>query len=77
MEKLINKFVDKCMSLRTFDISLPGIIKQQEILEKELAEECKKVAIAFMNYVYTIEHTLLEETDEEIFNKFIEEEYEK
>jgi hypothetical protein len=72
MEKLINKITQ---------LIRDGAYTQDFVPTKQtartIAEEYKKVAIAFMDYIYTIEHTLLEETDEELFNKFIKEEYGK
>jgi len=73
MEKLVKKFEMISKLWVGSNEPAPGMSKTTK--EQRYAEECKKVAIAFNTYVYNLD--TCEYTDEEMFDKFIEEYYGK
>lgn len=80
MEKLIDKFEDIVSNNIICDLGECYGWKAAPIC----AEECKQVAIEFVTYIHTVGYMKVKEneswdiyTKEELFNKFIEEEYGK
>ena len=86
--KLTDAFEKKAMSLKTIGVPFMEIINQERLMAIDCAEECKKVAIDFHTYIaINVGNAMMEHpnnynefcdmTPMQIFDKFIEEEYQK